>query len=114
MDERSAGIAADVYAGDVADPNSSSDTGASLFLFRIEADPEPDVFARVAATFNIANIAPRRASLRRGSPGTVSIMVAIELTGAGIADLIRRKLQQLTSTVSVECERTQLDVINSS
>ena len=95
-------IAADVYADDITNPNSSLDAGATLFLFRIEADPEPDVFARVAAVFNIANIAPRRATLDRESPGTVNISVLIELARAGVAEMLRRKLEQLTCTLSVE------------
>jgi len=95
-------IAADVYAGDVATPNPSRGTGAMLFVFRIEADPEPDVFARVAGLFNVANTAPHRASLHRESPSTVTITVAIELAGTHAADMIRRKLEQLTCTLSVE------------
>ena len=95
-------IAADVYADDVANPNSSLDIGTTLFLFRIEADAEPDVFARVAAIFNIANIAPRRATLCRESPGTVNITVLIELARASLADMLRRKLGQLTCTLSVK------------
>jgi len=95
-------IAADVYADDITNPNSSLDAGAALFHFRIEADAEPDVFARVAAVFNIANIAPRRASLDRESPGTVNIRVLIELARPGVAELLRRKLEQLTCTLSVE------------
>ena len=95
-------ITADVYADDLTNPNSSLDTGATLFLFRIEADPEPDVFARVAAVFNIANIAPRRATLDRESPGAVNIRVSIELARAGVAEMLRRKLEQLTCTLSVE------------
>jgi hypothetical protein len=95
-------IAADVYAGDVTNPNSSFDTGTTLFLFRIEADAESDVFARVAAVFNIANIAPRRATLDQESPGTVNIKVLIELARASVADMLRRKLEQLTCTLSVE------------
>jgi len=95
-------VAADVYADDHTNPNSSLDTGTTLFLFRIEADAEPGVFARVAAVFNIANIAPRRATLDRESPGTVNIRVFIELARAGIAEMLRRKLEQLTCTLSVE------------
>jgi hypothetical protein len=95
-------IAADVYADDITNPNSSLDVGATLFLFRIEADAEPDVFARVAAVFNIANIAPRRATLRRESQVTVNITVLIELARASVADMLRRKLEQLTCTQSVD------------
>lgn len=93
---------ADVYAGDIASLKRSTDVGATRYVFRVESDIEPDVFARVAGVFNIANCAPHRASLHRESPGTVSISVAIELSGASAADMIRRKLEQLTSTLSVD------------
>jgi glycine cleavage system regulatory protein len=95
-------VAADVYAGDIATLELPFNTRVTLFLFRIEADPEPDVLARVAGVFNVANIAPRRATLRRESPDMVNITVAIELAGAVTADMIRRKLEQLTCTLSVE------------
>jgi hypothetical protein len=95
-------IAADVYAGDVTTPTRSADIGTTFYLFRVEADLEPDVFARVACIFNIANCAPHRATLCRQSASAVTITVAIELSGAGVADMIRRKLEQLTSTLSVE------------
>jgi hypothetical protein len=53
-------IAAHGYAGDIAELQSSTDATSSIFLFRIEADTEPDAFARVANIFNIANTAPRQ------------------------------------------------------
>jgi glycine cleavage system regulatory protein len=94
-------IAADVY-GDVGESNSSCGTEAATFHFRIAADAEPDVFARVAAIFNIANTAPRRATLQRDSHESVIITVDIELSAGGTAKMIRRKLEQLTSILSVE------------
>lgn len=39
---------ADVYAGDVADPDLSSESTANVYLFTIEADAEPGVLGRVA------------------------------------------------------------------
>lgn len=67
----------------------------------IVADPEPDVVARVASIFNIANTVPRRATLQRESTDTVDITVAIELCSDVLADMIRRKLEQLTCTPSI-------------
>lgn len=98
-------VAADVYAGDTTslDSSTSTDTSTSIFLFRIEADPEPDVLSRVASIFNIANEVPRRADLRRDSPDQVNICVEIELSRPETADMIRRKLQQLTCTIAAEC-----------
>jgi hypothetical protein len=60
------------------------------------------VFARIANIFNIANATPRHATLRRDSPEVVHVTVAIELSGIGVSDMIRRKLEQLTSTISVD------------
>jgi hypothetical protein len=94
--------AADVYAGDIGELKSSTNTSSSVFLFRIEADAEPDVFARVASIFNIANTAPLQVTLRRGGPDQVNISVAIELSLESTADMIRRKLAQLTCSISAD------------
>ena len=91
---------ADVYAGDAG--TQRLDEGVRiLFLFVIEADPDPDVFARVAMIFNLANVAPCSARFQRRSEGNVTIEVAMPLLGVAQADLIRRKLEQLTCTLSV-------------
>jgi hypothetical protein len=95
-------VTADVYAGDIATIRLATDTRSTIYFFRIKADPEPGVFARVAGIFNIANAAPHRATLLRDSPDVVNISVAIELSGAAMADMIRRKLEQLTCVISVE------------
>lgn len=95
--------AADVYAGDIAAVTSSTVGGSSVFLFRIAADADADVFARIASVFNIANSAPQRASLWQAASGQVHISVAIALPSAATADLIQRKLEQLTCTLSVDC-----------
>jgi hypothetical protein len=94
--------AADVYAGDltIADPLTAPATKA--FLFSIEAEAHPNVLARVAGIFDIANVAPRSANLRRESSERVKISIGIELANAFTADMIRRKLEQLTCTLSVE------------
>lgn len=92
---------ADVYSGDttVVDPTTVRCTGS--FLFTMEADAEPDVLARVAALFSIANVAPHSARLSRESSNHVKISVGIHLTSAITADMIRRKLEQLTCMISV-------------
>jgi hypothetical protein len=95
-------VAADVYAGDTTALTSSADTRTNIFLFRIQADAEPDAFARVAGIFNIANTAPRRVALRRTAPDQLNMSVAIELPLDSTADMIRRKLTQLTCTISAD------------
>jgi hypothetical protein len=96
-------VAADVYAGDIAAVAPLTATGSTVFLFRIAADADADVFARVASVFNIGNVAPQRASLWQAAHGQVHISIAVELSSATTADLIRRKLEQLTCTLSVDC-----------
>jgi hypothetical protein len=96
------GLTADVYAGDITTIHLAADTRSTMYCFRVKADPEPDVLARVAGIFNIANAAPYRATLLRDSPDVVNMSVAIELSGAIMADMIRRKLEQLICVISVE------------
>jgi hypothetical protein len=93
---------ADVYPGDRSCPTLSSESATSVYLFAIEADAEPDVLARTAGVFNLANTAPRSASLRRKSSEQLYIAVEIERISATTADMIRRKLLQLTCIISVE------------
>ena len=93
---------ADVYADDITTIRSAVDTRSAIYCFRVTADAEPYVLARVASIFNIANVAPRQATLLRDSPDVVSMSVAIELSGAAMADRIRRKLEQLTCIIAVE------------
>jgi phage-related baseplate assembly protein len=94
--------AADVYEGDTPSPDLSSEDATNVFLFAIEAEAEPDVLARVANLFNLTNVAPLTANLRRESSERVTILVEMELISASTADLIRRKLAQLTCIISVE------------
>jgi hypothetical protein len=93
---------ADVYAGDTASPDLSSQHTTDIFLFAIEADAEPDVLARVANLFNLANVAPLSANLHRVSLERVRVRVEMDRISATTADIIRRKLAQLTCILSVE------------
>lgn len=93
---------ADVYAGDTTALPPGSGAGSRVFVFRIEADAEPDAFARIASVFNIANTAPERVSLGRGAAGQLSISVEIELAREVTAEMIRRKLEQLTCTITAK------------
>jgi hypothetical protein len=92
---------ADVYAGDTAIPESSQHA-TNIYLFAIEADAEPDVLARVANVLNLANVAPLSANLHKESLERVKILAEMESISASTAELIRRKLAQLTCIISVE------------
>ena len=91
---------ADVYAGD-AGAQRADDGVRTLFLFVIEADPQPDVLLRVAMIFNLANVAPRSVRFQRQSEGNATIEIVMPVLGGAQADLLRRKLEQLTCTLSV-------------
>lgn len=93
---------ADVYAGDMAAPGLSSGPATIVYLYAIEADAEPDVLARVANLLNLANKVPLSASLQRKSFERVHIAVEMERISATTADMIRRKLMQLTCVIEVE------------
>ena len=95
-------VTADVYSGDITTIRSAVEARPTIYWFRVKADAEPDVLARVASLFNIANAAPCQAIFLRDSSDVMNMSVAIELSGATMADMIRRKLEQLTCVISVE------------
>jgi hypothetical protein len=68
----------------------------------VAADAEPDVLARVANVLTIANLAPRRANLEKHGNDTVSIELEVGPIGHTTADMIRRKLSQLTCVTGVK------------
>ena len=92
---------ADVYAGDLAQSGATAISVARVFAYRIEADAEPDVLARIAGICNLANVAPRRVNLDRDERGVVIVEVDLDGISASTADSIRRKLLQLTCVTSV-------------
>jgi hypothetical protein len=93
---------ADVYAGDTGAPDLSPNHWRTAFLFTIEADAEPDAWARIANLFNVANVAPLNATLHRPSPHRVHMSVRMGRINPTTADMIQRKLLQLTCVTSVE------------
>ena len=92
---------ADVYAGDLAQSRASALDSAQVFAYRIEADAEPDVLARIAGICNLANSPPRRVALERTAGGGVLMEIDLDGISSHTADSIRRKLQQLTCVTSV-------------
>jgi hypothetical protein len=96
------GPTADVYAGDMADADRTDGGAAAGYVFGVRAEAEPSAFARVAGVFNIANVAPRSAQLWRELGGDLVIAVVIDLAGDSTAEMIRRKLEQLTCVTEVK------------
>ena|ERR1700730_6632701 len=99
---------ADVYAGDTTLPDDWNEQEQIVFVYTIEADAEPDVLARIANLFNLANVAPMSANLRRKSPELVVLSVEIGPMRSTIATMIRRKIAQLTCVRDVVLTGAQL------
>ncbi len=104
---RGTGGAADVYAGDLT-ARAAAESGTGAYVFRIEADAACNVLDRVAGLFNIADTAPSRASLERETD-TLKMAVVIQLPSANMAQMIRRKLEQLTCVTTVEVSLGNLE-----
>ena len=94
-------MTADVYAGDDAlrkGARTSQPAGAAMFT--ILADADADVLMRVSAALNLLNIAPRLFHMEARPEGTAAVNALVECAEAQ-AQLIARKLQQLTSVRDV-------------
>ena len=94
--------AADVYADDTAKVRRSAESSDVVYSFSILAEGEPDALARIANTFNLANVAPLSVVLRQIETGHLQMTVELTHVLATTADSIRRKLAQLTCVIQVE------------
>jgi hypothetical protein len=72
---------------------------AGRFEFTVTADADPDVLARLANALMFANVAPSRVELSQDGAGIVTCRVEIRELAAALAELIRRKLLQLTCVI---------------
>ena len=96
-------MTADVYAGDDdlrAGPRAA--VQATRFRYRIEADADADVLARISNQLNFANAAPWSLELATAADGRVVVHVELRGISAALAEFIRRKLQQQTCVVAVD------------
>jgi hypothetical protein len=102
-DSSSKPVVADVYSGDVAKSDSHFSLGN--FFFFIEADADPDAFARIAGVFNFANKPIEAAKIERGDADTLTFQIEIIDIAATLAESLHRKLSQLTAVRVVEITR---------
>src|SRR5688572_3403715 len=101
-------LQADVYAGDLDAAKAPEVQAANdYYIFRIVSDSTPDVLSRLASPFNIANVAPKRASLQTDSQGRIEAEVVVEGISASLADRITRKLLQQFIVMNVRCESSK-------
>jgi hypothetical protein len=95
-------MTADVYSGDDAlRAGAGLPRHEGVATFSIVADAHPDLIGRIGAVLNLFNIAPR--SFRMESQGEGIAIVHTSLNcAAPQAELVARKLQQLTCARQVE------------
>ena len=94
-------MTADVYAKDDAlreGAGTSLRQGAATF--DIVADADADLLARVCAVLNLLNVAPRAFHMEARPEGMLTVEALVECAEPQ-AELIARKLQQLTSVRDV-------------
>ena len=93
-------MTADVYAGDDGlrkGDRTSHPAGAAMF--NIVADADADILMRVSAALNLLNVAPRLFHMETRPEGA-AVSALVECAEPQ-AQLIARKLQQLTSVRDV-------------
>jgi hypothetical protein len=71
-------------------------------LYRIDADAQPDVLLRIAGVLNFANQAPWTFCMQNSGVEEVTVETSLRDVSAVLADMIRRKLTQLTCVIKVE------------
>jgi hypothetical protein len=91
-------MTADVYADDDGLHELHRPRGAATFA--IVADADANVIARVSAVLNLLNVAPRAFHMEARPEGMARIEAVVYCAELQ-ADLVARKLQQLTSVRDV-------------
>lgn len=94
-------MTADVYAGDVGVPvGTQRARSGGAATFNVVADADADLLVRVGAALNLLNIAPRVFHMESQPEGTAAVRALVECAEPQ-AELIARKLEQLTSVRNV-------------
>jgi hypothetical protein len=103
-------MTADVYAGDDdAAKQAANPRSAGAATFNVIADAHADLVVRVGAALNLLNVAPRVFHMEAIPGGTAAVRALVDC-GELQAELIARKLQQLTSVRDVVLEYTALNL----
>src|ERR1700722_1775965 len=89
-------------AHDYTRGRSGADSPIFSVTYRVRADAQPDVLLRVAGVLNFANQAPWNLSMRVSGVEEVTVETSLRHVPTVLADMIRRKLMQLTCVISVE------------
>jgi hypothetical protein len=94
----------DVYSGDLT--TAINPVALVRAVYEVRADADPGTLPRVAAMLALANVAPLRVNCERESTREVLITAVLDGIPAVSAELILRKLQQLSVVVeaTLMCE----------
>lgn len=94
----------DVYSGDLTPASNSVPLVRAVY--EVRADADPGALPRVAAMLALANVAPLRVNCERESNREMLVTVVLDGITAVSAELILRKLQQLSIVVeaTLMCE----------
>ena len=92
----------DVYAGDEDLRSAAPSHGDSRILFIVTADPESDSLARISAIIAMTNLPPSSGSIATDSAGRLITTIEVRGCSSTTAELLRRKLQQLTCVIGAE------------
>lgn len=87
----------DVYSGDLTTANAS--VRLVRVVFEVRVDSDPGALPRVASTLALANVAPMRLTCERITTDELIIIAVLDGITATVAELILRKLQQLSVVV---------------
>ena len=94
-------MTADVYAGDHDLPDAAKTTRpAGAATFNVITDADADLVVRVSVALNLLNVAPRVFHMESQPDGVAAVSALVDCAESQ-AELIARKLQQLTSVRNV-------------
>lgn len=92
-----------MYAGDDAlNVPGAEGRGGLRVLLVARADPDPGLLLKVATAVRPANRLPVALTIVRDTVGMAVVSVELESVTTVLADLVRRKLEQLVDVHSVE------------
>ena len=93
-------MTADVYADDFGLQDGTKIARSGAATFSLVADAHPDLVLRVGAALNLLNVAPRVFHMESQPDGVAAVSALVDCAESQ-AELIARKLQQLTSVRNV-------------
>lgn len=101
----------DVYSGDLQ--TASGPIALVCAIFEVRTETDPGALTRVTATLAFTNVTPLRVCCERGLPSEMLIIAVLDGVSMVSADLVLRKLQQLTVVIdaTLRCEEMPRRVV---